>query len=74
MKKLLIPAALILASGLAVAGSESAPDFAELDVNADGVLSQEEAAMVEGLDFSAADQDQDGSLNEEEYKAAMKKE
>ncbi len=66
MKKVLIPTALILASGIAIAGSES---FTLLDINQDGALSQEEAAAVQGLDFSAADQDGNAALSQDEFMA-----
>lgn len=68
MKKVLLPAALLaLASGFAWA---QAPSFEEVDANQDGMISSEEAAMVEGLDISSADTDADGSLSMEEYQAA----
>ncbi|MGI9258453.1 MAG: hypothetical protein ACR2QQ_06445 [Gammaproteobacteria bacterium] len=45
------------------------PAFEEVDANADGLISLEEAAAIEGLDFATADVNQDGSLDLEEYAA-----
>ncbi|MDQ2696453.1 MAG: EF-hand domain-containing protein [Pseudomonadota bacterium] len=67
MHKPLTAAALALASGLAFAAH---PAFSEADANGDGAVDQDEAAAIEGLDFTAADTDQNGSLSEEEYNAA----
>lgn len=67
MNKTIAFAALILAGNVAFA---AAPAFEDVDTNGDGVLSQEEAAAVEGLDFTAADTDQNGSLSKDEYEAA----
>ncbi len=68
MKKALIPATLALASGIAIAAG---PGFTQVDTNQDGALSQEEASLVEGLDFEAVDQDKNGVLSIEEYTAAV---
>lgn len=43
------------------------PAFEELDTNADGELSEEEAGAVEGLDFATWDANQDGVISREEY-------
>jgi hypothetical protein len=67
MKKILLPAALILASGIALAQART---FEELDADKSGSLSKDEAATVEGLDFDAADANKDGALSQEEYTAA----
>lgn len=68
MKKLSIT---LLALGFAgVALAQGAPSFEEVDANQDGSISREEAAAVEGLDFSTADANQDGSLDRQEYQAA----
>lgn len=56
-------------SGVALAQG-GAPAFSEVDANMDGKISQEEAAAVEGLDFTKADTNQDGSLDQAEYQAA----
>jgi hypothetical protein len=49
----------------------AAGTFEEVDANADGAVSAEEAAAVEGLDFGKADANGDGSLDKAEYEAAM---
>jgi len=68
MKKLSIT---LLALGFAgTAFAQDAPSFEEADVNQDGMISQEEAAAIEGLDFATADTNQDGSLDRQEYEAA----
>lgn len=77
MKKMLLFAAMVLTSGTAVIATgqpetaPEAPDFTEVDINQSGSLSEDEAALVEGLDFDAADKDQNGILSDEEYNAAM---
>ncbi len=55
-------------SGAALA--QGAPSFEEVDANQDGMISQEEASAVEGLDFATADSNQDGQLDRSEYEAA----
>lgn len=47
----------------------SMPTFEEVDANGDGLISQEEAQAIEGLDFATADANQDGSLSRDEYSA-----
>lgn len=64
-KVLLTVAVLALSSGFAWAVT-----FEEVDANQDGIISSEEAAIVEGLDFSAADADADGALSMDEYQSA----
>jgi len=49
----------------------SLPSFEEVDANADGQISMEEAAAIEGLEFATADANQDGALDQEEYAAAQ---
>ena len=75
-KKLAIPAALVLGSGIAIAGTsfidgiDTVPpvqDFVYLDLDEDGQLSRDEARAVQGLDFKQADSNGDGALSEEEY-------
>ena len=68
MKKLSIALLALGFTGAAMA--QEAPSFEEADANADGMISQEEAAAVEGLDFATADSNQDGSLDRSEYEAA----
>lgn len=53
-----------------VALAQGTPGFEEVDQNSDGMISQEEAASVEGLDFATADTNQDGSLDRTEYESA----
>lgn len=61
----------LLALGFAGAAlAQEAPSFEEVDQNSDGMISQEEAASVEGLDFATADTNQDGSLDRNEYQQA----
>jgi hypothetical protein len=49
--------------------AQDMPAFEDVDANADGAISQEEAAAIEGFDFAAHDADQDGALTREEYEA-----
>ncbi len=65
MNKFILAVALTLASTLAVAQS-----FEAVDIDQDGAISMEEAAVIEDLDFAAVDENQDGSLSLEEYTAA----
>jgi hypothetical protein len=61
----------LLALGLFSAGAvATAPTFEALDANQDGVISVDEAAVVEGLDIASADTDGDGVLSRKEYEAA----
>lgn len=69
MKKLITLIAFAF-SAATFAQSSSMPAFEEVDTNADGSISQEEAQAIEGLDFATADANQDGSLSQEEYAAA----
>ena len=59
----------LLAVGFAGVAFAQAPAFEEVDANADGAISQEEASAVEGLDFATCDANQDGQLGREEYEA-----
>ena len=69
MKKQLLAAVLTAAfSGFVFAAP---PVFSDVDTNADGMISPAEAKVVEGLDFTAADTDENGSLSEAEYLAAI---
>jgi len=47
------------------------PTFQELDVNTDGVLSQQEVERIQELDFTTADKNGDGFLTLEEYSLVM---
>lgn len=60
--------ALVLSAAALAQGS--LPAFEEVDADGDGTISQQEAQAVEGLDFSQADTNQDGSLSRAEYAAA----
>ena len=61
---------LVLVGFSTAALAQSMPTFEEVDANSDGQISRDEAAAIEGLDFDAADTDQNGSLSMEEYNAA----
>ena len=63
--------ALVSALGFAGTAAAASPSFEDLDVNADGLLSEEEAAAWKGLDFAKADVDKSGWLDRSEYEAAM---
>jgi hypothetical protein len=52
-----------------VAAQNSMPSFEEVDANGDGRITQQEAQSIEGLDFAAADANQDGYLSRAEYAA-----
>lgn len=66
MIKMILPATLILAFATS-AIAQDAPQFSELDVNGDGVLTLDEVNMIEGFDFASADADGDGAITEAEY-------
>ncbi|HSG65441.1 MAG TPA: hypothetical protein VLD39_10585 [Gammaproteobacteria bacterium] len=58
----------LAATGLSTAAlAQGLPAFEEVDQDHDGVISPAEAGAVEGLDFAAADANQDGSISREEY-------
>lgn len=68
MKRLAIG---LLAFGFSAGAlAQGLPEFEEVDQNDDGMISQEEAASVEGLDFATADTNQDGSIDRVEYATA----
>jgi len=50
--------------------AQDLPSFEDVDSNGDGQITRQEAAAIEGLDFTAADTNQDGTLSMEEYNAA----
>lgn len=64
--------ATLLALGFSAAAiaQQQAPAFEEVDQNSDGMISQQEAEQVEGLDFATADSNQDGQLDRQEYQQA----
>jgi len=60
--------------GLAFAGVAIATDppaFDDVDADKDGKITKAEAAKVQGLDFAAADVDENGVLTRAEYEAAI---
>jgi hypothetical protein len=61
---------IVLLGFTGAAMAQGLPSFEEVDTDADGQISSEEAAVIEGLDFVSADTNQDGSLSMEEYNAA----
>lgn len=65
MKKGLTGLLILGFSGAAIA--QGLPSFDEVDANGDGMISEEEAGAVEGLDFATADTNQDGSIDRAEY-------
>ncbi len=69
MKKSLVSLLILGFAGGAVA--QSLPAFEEVDTNGDGVISEEEAQAVEGLDFATADANQDGQLDRAEWAEAQ---
>lgn len=68
MRKSLISLMILGFSGAAVA--QGLPAFEEVDANGDGMISEEEAEAVEGLDFATADANQDGAIDRVEYEEA----
>lgn len=70
MKKICLVLSALGFSAAALAQAEL-PAFEDVDTNADGQISMEEAAAIEGLDFATADANQDGALDQEEYAAAQ---
>jgi hypothetical protein len=59
----------LLALGFAGIALAQAPAFEEVDANADGMIGQDEAAAVEGIDFATCDANQDGSQDRDDYTA-----
>lgn len=71
MKKLIIVMVLLFLPVLAIAGT--APDFKDIDSDANGVLNEKEfTSAVSTIDFKSADQNGDGSVDQAEY-AMVKK-
>jgi hypothetical protein len=65
MKSLLT---FLAAMGFAMAAAaQELPSFEDVDLNGDGAISESEASVVEGLDFAAADANQDGGIDRDEY-------
>lgn len=70
MRALILPALLLVV----LPAFAAAPlTFEEVDTDGDGLISADEAANVEGLDFNAADGDSDGTLSVDEYDIALEK-
>jgi len=65
----LVPPALLLVTLSAFAAAPLT--FEEVDTDGDGLISADEAANVEGLDFNVADGDKDGTLSVDEYEIAV---
>jgi hypothetical protein len=65
-----VPVALLIAGFSGAALAQEMPPFEEVDANQDGVISQEEAAAVEGMDFASHDTNQDGQLDRAEYESS----
>lgn len=65
MKNLLLPAALFLIFGFASA--QDLPEFDVLDTDADGMLTAEDLADYENIDFATVDADGDGQVSAAEY-------
>jgi hypothetical protein len=55
--------------------AKSLPEFSKVDANADGAISQDEAATLPELSsvWSEADADKNGKLSSKEYSEARKK-
>lgn len=70
MTRMLALACSLGLAGAASASTETMKRFDELDMNADGVLSQKEASAEKDLDFAKADVNKDGWLDRAEYDAA----
>jgi Ca2+-binding EF-hand superfamily protein len=63
---------MIAALGLSAAVmAEEMPKFETVDTNKDGMISQEEAKKVEGLNFAAIDVNHDGAIDRDEYAKAV---
>lgn len=68
MRTLILPVLLLAA----LPAFAAAPlTFEEVDTDGDGLISADEAANVEGLDFNVADGDNDGTLTVDEYDIAL---
>lgn len=68
MAALMTLAAVVLYSGVSLTAPVA---FIDVDADKDGKISQQEAMVLEGLEWSSADANQDGMLDESEYEAAM---
>jgi hypothetical protein len=68
MKKML-PVAFLATCFAASVAFAQLPAFEDVDLNGDGVIDREEAALVEGLDFDLADANDDGVIDRDEWEA-----
>lgn len=68
MKSVLTTLGLVL--GITGVAFAAGPAFEDVDANGDGMISKQEAKVVEGLNFDEADTNDDGSLSRAEYRAA----
>ncbi len=66
----MIPGLVMMAGAAQAQGPRDRPDFATLDLNGDGVVTQEEIAARGEARFAAADSNGDGALSAEELAAA----
>lgn len=65
----LLPISIVAFGFSTAAFAQDLPSFEEVDTNRDGMISAEEAAAVEALDFATADTNQDGVIDRAEYAA-----
>ena len=70
MRPAILPILLLTALPIFAA---TALTFEEVDTDGDGLVSADEAATVEDLDFDVADVDKDGTLSIDEYDIAVGK-
>jgi hypothetical protein len=60
--------AFLAALGFSAAAlAQDLPTFEELDQNGNDMIEPSEAEAVEGFDFAAADTNQDGAIDREEF-------
>jgi len=78
MRSAIITVTMVLGMVLGLGGvafaAGDAPAFEDVDKNADGMISEQELASVEGVDLAKADENGDGHLSRSEYEAATHEE
>lgn len=77
MRSALVTVSMALGIVLGLSGASfaaDAPAFEDVDKNADGKISEQELASVEGVDLATADKNGDGELSRSEYQAATREE